>query len=1119
MSTKFFTNNEENTLLKKFEGVFKYNPNIQFFDALVGYFRASGYFRIRPFLDKVPKIRVLVGINVDKLLAEAQKSGLDFLKNDEKTKEDFIKKIQGDIEEANYDKDTENGILQFIDDIVEKKIQIKAHPEKKIHAKVYILRPEPFNEHTPASVITGSSNLTDAGLGAGDIYNYEFNVLLTDYPDVQFATDEFEKLWADAVDILPVDIQNIKKKTYLNDEVSPFELYIKLLAEYFGKNIDYDPDSMGDLPQNFKKLSYQVDAVNEGFNMLQKHNGFMLADVVGLGKTVVAAMVAKKFLLQNGREYTKILVVFPPAIEKNWKNTFKDFKIDKYTKFITNGRLERILEGHEDYWNKEEYDLIIVDEAHKYRNHKTGVFQNLQLICKSPRANKGLIEGLQKKVILVSATPLNNRPDDIFHQIQMFQDARQSSLPITNLTSFFSPLMEQYKNLKRFDELDVNKLREIYDKIRKNVIEPITVRRTREDLENIPDYKADLAEQGIKFPKVEPPKKVEYVMDETLNELFLKTTIYLAGFSEKEEIRKKELEVATKLGISENDILNYSRYQAISGLREEIQNKYYEQAELVSKSLAFIMKTQLIKRLESSFYAFKKSLASFKKATDRMIEMFEKDKVFIAPDTDVNKLLDKGWTDEDIENEIERLAEENPKNQTFKANNFKPEFLDGLKKDAELLKELVENWNNIDYDPKLKKFIAKLKKQFLNKKTNIEGKLVIFSESKDTIDYLAKALEKEGRTDVLIISAKNRKAKYETIVANFDANYPNEDEKKKGKKQKHDYNIILTTEVLAEGVNLHRSNVVIHYDTPWNSTKLMQRIGRVTRIGSKADFIYNYVFYPSAQGDSQIQLNKTAFMKIQAFHTAFGEDYQVFSTDEILDEVKLFSGTYKEEKDERLKFLHFLRDFRKENRAWFDKIKKIPLKSRAGRNANAIKKPELQGGTAAFLKTDNKYEFYWINHAKQTQEITPIDAFRIFEAKQKEERVELIDSHHEHVKLAVEHFETLEHKLVQSQTDPEALGGVAQRAKKFLSEIIKHPILTERQKKNIQKIVVLIDIGKYANLPSDVAKLKKRKLNLSSSIFELDKIAKNYNVDLSDAQKGTKGKVNKPVIIISESFA
>ena len=264
---------------------------------------------------------------------------------------------------------------------------------------------------------------------------------------------------------------------------------------------------------------------------------------------------------------------------------------------------------------------------------------------------------------------------------------------------------------------------------------------------------------------------------------------------------------------------------------------------------------------------------------------------------------------------VERLAEENPKNQTFKASDFKEGFLEELKKDADLLKELVTSWNKVDHDPKLEVFIDKLTKQFLNKKTNLEGKLVIFSESKDTVDYLAKALENEGRKDVLVISAKNRKAKYETIVENFDANFPSEDEKNKGKEQKNDFHIIITTEVLAEGVNLHRSNVVIHYDTPWNSTKLMQRIGRVNRIGTKASKIYNYVFYPSAQGDSQIRLNKTAFMKIQAFHTAFGEDNQVFSTDEILDEVKLFSGAYKEEEDERLKYLHFLRDFKKKNKA------------------------------------------------------------------------------------------------------------------------------------------------------------------------------------------------------------
>ncbi|NLK47742.1 MAG: helicase [Bacteroidales bacterium] len=1096
MNTKFFTNTEDNTLLNKFKGVFEFNPSIKNFDILVGYFRASGYFRIRPLLDSVPKIRILVGINVDRLIADAQKKGLEFFRNHEITKDEFFEAIQNDIEKADYDKTTEEGIIQFIDDLLTKKIEVRAHPDKKIHAKVYIFRPEPFNKHTPAQVITGSSNLTDAGLGSGIENNYEFNVQLSDYNDVAFATEEFEKLWAEAVEILPVDMLDIKKKTYLNEDITPFELYIKMLVEYFGKNIDYDPDSVGDVPHNFKKLSYQIDAVNEGYNMLLKHNGFVLADVVGLGKTVVATMVAKKFLLQNGRDNTRILVVYPPAVEKNWKSTFKYFNIDRYTKYITNGSLHKILEGHQDYWLKEEYDLIIVDEAHKFRNYTSGAFQNLQLICKSPRSVKGHVEGLQKKVILVTATPLNNKPDDIFYQIQMFQDARQSTLPITNLTSFFAPLMEQYKSLKKYDELDVNKLRDIYGKIRKNVIEPITIRRTRKDLDNIDEYKKDLEDQGIKFPKVNPPKKVQYILDEKLNKLFYKTVEYLT----KEDEDKKSV------------YITYTRYQAIAELKEEVQNIYYENAETASKSLAFIMKTQLVKRLESSFYAFKKSLTNFQIATDRMIEMYENDKIYIAPDTNINKLLDQGWSEEEIEKEILRLSEDNPKNQIFKREDFESDFIEKLKQDSKYLAELVNAWNAIDYDPKLNVFLDNLTRRFLNKKTNLEGKLVIFSESKDTVSYLKENLEAIGRKDILEISAANRGLLYDTIVNNFDANCDPE-------LQENQYNIIITTEVLAEGVNLHRSNVIIHYDTPWNSTRLMQRIGRVNRIGTKADAIYNYVFYPSAEGDSQIKLNKTAFMKIQAFHTAFGEDNQVYTEKEILDDVKLFNQeAIREEEDERLKFLYFLRNFRKANKTWFDKIKKLPFKSRTGRCAEKINKPELQNGTAAFLKTDRKFEFYWVDKDNEPSEITPVDAFRIFQADQNEKSCELIENHHEQVALAMSHFEKEEQFIVASQVDPEALGGVAQRAKKFLSELPKYPQVTDIQKENIKKTIELINIGKYANLPTDVDRLRKKELDLTKALSELDKIFKEYNIDASVTQKRKKGRIDKPVLIISESF-
>jgi SNF2 family DNA or RNA helicase len=360
----------------------------------------------------------------------------------------------------------------------------------------------------------GSSNLTEAGLGIKKSPNYELNIALKDFDDVEFTKTEFKDLWEKSTSILPADIQLFKQKTHIGQTFTPYELYIKFLIEYFGRNIDYDPDTVGDLPKTYKKLSYQIDAVNQGFQMLIEHNGFFLADVVGLGKTVVAAMIAKRFLIANGSLNTKILVVYPPALEKNWKNTFRQFGIDRHTKFITNGRLEKIVDGKDlNYWAKEDYDLVLVDEAHRYRNHTSTMFGNLQRICKAPRNGEGLVTGTKKKVILISATPLNNRPQDLYYQLLLFQDARRSTLPITNLQSFFGPIVREYREIMQEEKPSIERIRGLYGNIREKIISVITVRRTRRDLKNYPKYIDDLKAQGIEFPEIAAPKPKFYELN------------------------------------------------------------------------------------------------------------------------------------------------------------------------------------------------------------------------------------------------------------------------------------------------------------------------------------------------------------------------------------------------------------------------------------------------------------------------------------------------------------------------------------------------------------------------------------------------------------------------------
>lgn len=340
MATRFFTNTAENTLLNKFKGVFGSNKDIECFDALVGFLRASGYFSIRPFLGDVPQIRILVGINVDAIIADYNRQGLLFLPDPRQTVEELKKTIQKDIQAAGYKKNIEEGIIQFVEDVASKKIELRAHPSKRLHAKIYIFRPEGFNEHKAGAVITGSSNLTDAGLGTKETNkNYEFNVLLNNYEDVQFATAEFEKLWKESITILPKDISDVKENSYLRDDLTPFELYIKLLVEYFGSAVEFDPNAITDIPEGFKRLSYQLDAVKLGYDLLQKHNGFFLADVVGLGKTLIAILIAKQFFFRNDfpsyRSHT--LIVVPPAVKSSWQQTIDQFHLDN-TKIVTNRR-------------------------------------------------------------------------------------------------------------------------------------------------------------------------------------------------------------------------------------------------------------------------------------------------------------------------------------------------------------------------------------------------------------------------------------------------------------------------------------------------------------------------------------------------------------------------------------------------------------------------------------------------------------------------------------------------------------------------------------------------------------------------------------------------------------
>lgn len=1097
MSTRFFTNKEKNTLLDKFRGVFEHNKDISRFDALVGYLRASGWFAIRPHLNDVPKVRILVGIDVDELVEEYSRKGRLFLADAGKCLREFTNALEHDIQQAKYSPEVEKGILQFVEDVATKRVEIKAHPTKRLHAKIYLFLPAGFNQHKNGHVITGSSNLTAAGLGVEErAQNYEFNVLLSSYEDVKFASDEFESLWVEAVTVLPKVVQGVAKNSFLRDDLTPFEIYIKLLTEYFGPSIEYDANSETDLPEGFMRLAYQMDAVTQGFLLMQKHNGFFLADVVGLGKTIIATLIAKKFFYHNGfpGHLSEVLVVVPPALKEGWQKIFDQFEL-KYAKIVTNGSLHKIT-------NAKKYDLVIVDEAHKFRNDTSDAYNELQKICKTPTRRR-LPDGTYaaKKVILVSATPLNNRPKDIANLLMLFQDSKDSTLEIANLQRFFARQQKDYEKALKLTDPAATRAEVIrmYEEIRTKIVGEITIRRTRTDLTIHEDYSKDLDQQGITFPKVGAPTKLLYVLSPPLEKLYDHTIAQL------------------------DRGLTYNRYQAIGHLVPELKLKY-QNADRISGQLARIMRTLLLKRLDSSFHAFTRSLGRFRDATDAMLKMFAAGKIYIAPNLNVTEFIMED-REEELIALIEQLQPTDPTIEICTPEHFDKSFLPGLEKDGEILAELHAQWSAIEEDPKLDEFLHQLGTALTSPENNHEAatgshpKLVVFSESKETTQYLSTRLAEKGYDRVLSIDASNRSHRMATLRANFDANQPVEE-------KADDYDIIISTEVLAEGVNLHRANVIVNYDTPWNSTRLMQRIGRVNRIGTTASRIHVFNFFPTAQVDADIDLKKKAIAKLQAFHTALGEDSQIYSTEEEVDTFGLFDSTLEEGKDEALALLMELRKFRKENPERFREIRNLPLRARCGR-----KDKTRSGSTITFTRNKRRDAFYYLSPDGSSEELSFVEAARIFHAVSAEKSISLHENHHDHVNTAVSSFrDAIEADAVRDRVVDHQLGPNETRSLRLLNLFIAHETLTSGKEKTFLKLAVAaIRKGTFAKLPRDLVKLdktqKKTPLKPAALLDKTLEIIHRFPLQADEEEPGTPNTGTglsteelTPDIILSESF-
>lgn len=873
-----FITNQEKFLSEIINGIL---PKCSSVDILVGYFYYSGFDLICENI-KDKKLRILVGLEVDTQVSNRIKEVNRFLKTNQsrgQIKEDYYTSFIKLFNDTDYfDSDSKMGSFKlFYSKILDGTLEIRK-TEDPCHAKMYLFE---YNEmmseggELPGTVITGSSNLSQSGL-AGRL---EINARFSDKQSYIDGSAIFKSLWDTSVVIANknnIDEFNNKVIEHIWYEklYSPYLIYIRVLNEYFSLPTRENVLTPHDITNGkFYNLKYQTDAVQMALNSIENHNGVIVADVVGLGKSIIGSTVARNMRL-------KTIVISPPHLKTQWDEYKDEFGFTATV--FSSGQIEAALNHYRKIAEQGEKFLIIVDEAHKYRNEYTQDYANLHNLC------------LGNKVMLLTATPFNNRPEDIYSMLKLFQVPTKSTLKtVDNLGAAFKELIRTYALLTKAQregkksEDDVKREANRIAKTIRSIISPLVVRRSRLDLEEIPEYKEDLRRQKIKPLIPNDPILLEYNLGE-LKGLYLRT---LESISPTDKGNSK-------------DYFKSARYQPISYVHEDrkkeledgLKNKYGIELNLLigrQKNLSDFMRRLLVRRFESSVAAFRQSLNYMIYSSEHLLTWIEKrDKVPVYKKgylPDVEDFYET--TDDDIQAEINEKFEKYTEKGFFEIDTKylkKEEFITDIQSDLKLLKSIHKEWfgdkDEIRFDPKIESFKILLQEMGQNDPSR---KVIVFTEFADTADYLGKMLKDKHLKVFKYTSADASSKNKELIRANFDAGY-------KAEMQENDYQILIATDAISEGYNLHRAGAIFNYDIPYNPTRVIQRIGRINRINKKMfDELYIYNYFPTDVGEAETRTKEISMLKMAMIHAIMGEDTKALTKEEELQ--AFFKDRYNKE--------------------------------------------------------------------------------------------------------------------------------------------------------------------------------------------------------------------------------
>lgn len=898
-------------------------------DICTGYLEIGGLLSIDNQWQKLDKIRIILGNEVTKRTKDVIDAVVKALLN----------KIKESIDKEHEKNEFLIGVPAILDALKTRKIECRVYDKSKFHAKAYITYfNDEFLSKCPDCVglgkgyaLVGSSNFTKAGL----TQNIELNIQVQ--KNVEELQEWFEKHWENGIDITEAVFKVLELQC---KEYSPYDVYLRSMYEYFKNREETISEWEKKTSVIYKGLAqYQRDAYNALIQIADKYSGAFLCDGVGLGKTYVGLMLIERFVKKERKPV--VLIVPASARISVWETAIKKYIpeiLDGFLPFKIINHTDLLLDKNKNLMQQiaDQAEIVVIDEAHHFRNQASNRYRKLmEMMCIGP----------QKKMFMLTATPINNSFRDLQHLIELFtrgDDAyfKKAPLGIHSLKGHFKKMENRLAEIMDAETSVTDTIDASSDVFHADqLVRQLVVQRSRayvkKSLQN-------LQGANVVFSHKTDPNVAQYSLKAYYGDLI---DHFVHSFYRKDRKTGRNMPILA--------LAIYSPYESdyYLGDRSKIDDMMSgRQAQVVN-----LIRQLLLKRFESSLAAFEETCIKIYSRLRKFVLDYKEEgnekqiNRFLAKQEDVIAYVEN-YIKNEIGVELEDFEDELPDyiwnvDDNFDVSEFDIRaMIDDTLFDMEVLAEFIGDI--MDLDPEQDDKIRELKR-ILTEDPRVKGKkVIIFSEYRSTANYIYKELEKAGFTGLYEIDGQSNVNRHD-IVQRF-APYYNYTSSKEIKDEIH---ILIATDVLAEGLNLQDASCLINYELHWNPVRLMQRIGRVDRrrdveiekqlltdhpeLAADRENAYYWNFLPPDDLDQLLELFKTVTKKTLMISKTFGIEGKKLLTPEddfeaLKDMVAQYEGTTSGEEEMALAYQELMKD----NPEYSSLVLELPKKMHSGKAAN-----------------------------------------------------------------------------------------------------------------------------------------------------------------------------------------